>query len=143
MMRTLVMTASIVTLLAGPAFADDAPGFLGGDAKYVTKAEVCTSEELDDALQISERGMFGYEFGCNFLDFLEVKDSDGQAYQFMAVAACGDDSGVTRPDLIMLTPSDDGMLRVTSQNDYVTQLARGDDGADIKWIVELEFTRCK
>ncbi|MCG6858712.1 MAG: hypothetical protein LJE67_11680 [Salaquimonas sp.] len=143
--RILLLAASFAAI-AGLAHADSVPFFLANGQKYVTDTKICSGKDTDetDALQLTAKGMFGYEFGCNFLQFLDVKDSgDGSVYQYLAIAACGDDSGISRGDMITLTPSGDDQLRVTSQNDYVVELSQGgDDDTQGSWIVEKEFTRC-
>ena len=136
----------LAPLLASQSFAGEVPEFLANGQKYATDVKACTAEGGDEseALVLSASGIAGYEFGCNFLQFLDVKDdTDGGAYQFLAISVCGDDSGVNRGDMITLTPSIDDQVLVTSQNDYALQQSRGDssDGEETL-LIEEGFTRC-
>ncbi|MCB1464765.1 MAG: hypothetical protein KDJ90_20660 [Nitratireductor sp.] len=129
------------------AHADAIPSFLSDGQKYVTDIKACTAEVVEetDILQLTKDGVFGYEYGCNFVQFMDVRDvGDGKVYQYLAISACGDDSGVTRPDMFTMMPSDEGRLYITSQNEYLTQLAleRSSTSTEGHWIVEKEFVRC-
>ena len=69
------------------AHADAIPSFLSDGQKYVTDIKACTAEVVEetDILQLTKDGVFGYEYGCNFVQFMDVRDvGDGKVYQYLA-----------------------------------------------------------
>lgn len=147
-MRALgCMAVVMAAATLSQARADDTPSYLADGGLYVSDIEACSASnpEEADGLQLTTKGLFGYEFGCTFASFLPVRldDGDDQPDQHIAVASCSDDSGITRPDMILLSPSDDGSLFVTSQNDYAIQSVwEKDRPSGIRWLVQREFLRC-
>ena len=107
---------------AGAARAGDIPQLSG--ATFAKSAAACagnTSENIEDSLVVEARGIFGYEFGCTFLDAYGIS-YDGETHQFVAPAQCSDDSGVFRPDAFSLVFNDEGrQLMLQSQNEYIEQ----------------------
>ena len=133
-------------LSAAPTLGADAPKIFAQGQKYVTDLKGCReSDNETDVMQLTAKGMSAYEFGCTFVQVLPVPgDEVFGTYQYLATAVCGDDTGVSRADSIVLSDNENGTLRVTSQNDYLTQLAweRGGEAGDVNWLVEREFTLC-
>ena len=113
--------AALCACFALPAVAGDLPDYLK-DKKYATDAIACGTDHGEDeagALAIDKAGIFGYEFGCSFLDFWHHKDAEGGLLDVTVLASCGDDSGITRPDMITIIKDSDDTLRVQSQNEFV------------------------
>lgn len=146
-MKRFIAATGFLALAVAPSLAADQPKIFAEGQKYVTDVKACSAAEgeTDDALQLTAKGLFGYEFGCSFVQIhpIRFEDSD-DIYQYLAIAACGDDSGVSRGDNIVISDNGDGSLRVTSQNEYVVQLVleRNGESTGANWIVEREFTRC-
>ena len=118
--RKLALVA-LCTSLAAPAFAGELPAFLK-DKKYATDAIACSADHGENevgALAIDKAGIFGYEFGCTFLEFWHHSDAEGALLDVTALVSCGDDSGITRPDMITIIKDSDETLRVQSQNEFV------------------------
>ena len=111
------------------AMAAGVPEFLKGK-RYTYSEETCVGEDelpaeedadITTTLEVNEAGIFAYEFGCIFLDFWPGDTDSDMPFLQTVVASCGDDSGVTRPDLISLVfdTSEPESVTVTSQNEYV------------------------
>lgn len=116
-----IAVALLAMAIAAPALGAD---FLKGQ-RFTYSENACKGEpepEVTDdlailsTLEVNEAGVFGYEFGCEFLQFLPGGDSPYQT----VIASCGDDSGITRPDMITLLYSEEPQsVTVQSQNEYV------------------------
>ena len=116
---TALMTVLIAALGASASAQDaDAPDFI--DGTYATDPKACKADanpEETQALTIDSNGIYGFEFGCTFLDnWSELNGEETTGY--IALASCGDDSGIIRPDFISIIPEGDDELRVQSQNEY-------------------------
>ncbi len=113
-------------------FAGDLPEFLKQDV-YTTDKKSCGDTDDADGLQLSKEGIFGQEFSCTFVRFDEDADPDtGQLFSVVATANCGDDSGITRPDMITLSPyAEEGQVMVQSQNEYIL--------SEVEIMIALEF----
>lgn len=131
-----------VSLPGGAALAHDtkAPDFL--KHSYAAKPEACAPDQHGErkGLLIADGSISGTEFGCAFLSYTPVVwDEDFPPSEYVVLASCGDDSGITRPDHISIIHYDD-KLQVQSQNEYVEMLASG------KWnepgFVSQTYTRC-
>ena len=150
MLRLIVAFLSMA-LAAEFASAADAPKFLKGKKYSTDPAECSVAEPAEsEALVLSEQGVFGYEFGCVFVGFFEEKSADNSSVSHIAVASCGDDSGITRPDLItLILQPDKRTLTVQSQNEYVVaeavRLAKKDQQGDDDNLsfVSKDYTLCK
>jgi hypothetical protein len=146
MKRLLFVLA--VSALPIQAFAGEAPAFLSGDRTWGSSPQACKAIDGEDAMAftLSRKGIYGLEFGCNFLDFLPVRDGEGgEVFAVVAIASCGDDSGISRPDLFNISVNEN-TLYVTSQNDYAYVLSKGfetqPDPVE-SGIVEKQFELCK
>jgi hypothetical protein len=145
------MIFGAVLFSASQAVAADIPPFLANGETYVTDTKACADNaDTGDSpvFHLSRDGLFGYEFGCTFVQFLPVADhtTPNEPYAWIAIASCGDDSGISRPNMINFTPSEGGVLYVTSQNDYLSYLQNppsGEDGAEDWSLVERQFDMCK
>lgn len=140
----------LLAALAMPAraVAGEAPDFLAGDRTWGSSTQACKAIDGEDsmAFTLSRKGIYGLEFGCNFLDFLPVRDDNtGEIFGVVAIASCGDDSGISRPDMFNISINEN-TLYVTSQNDYVYVLSKGfetqSDPVE-SGIVERQFELCK
>ena len=102
------------------SFADDAPNFLKGRT-FATESANCKGADDGDGLQLNREGIFGQEFSCSFVGFKIDKDTaSGRVFSVVATASCSDDSGISRPDLINLSPYiEGGEVYVQSQNEYL------------------------
>lgn len=149
--RVAPFAASLIVLAPAfapaPAGAQEVPPFLASGQSWSTDERACGNPEegVEGVFYVaSKEGLFGYEFGCNFVDFRPVRNSDGETYGWLATASCGDDSGITRPDMFSLSEYD-GMLTVTSQNDWNASLINTDPTEeDAQWsLVNREFNLCK
>lgn len=111
------LIAGVITTRAG-----EVPSFLIGKT-YSTDVKQCgnANDGDGDALQLSKDGIYGVEFGCQFVDFKYERDSEtGRLFSVVATTSCGDDSGITRPDMISLSPYEEGgQVIVQSQNEYL------------------------
>ena len=129
-----------------PAQAAELPPFLSAGQVWSTDERACGNPEegiVEVFFTASAEGVFGYEFGCNFASFMPVRSADGEVYSWVAVAACGDDSGITRPDLFAFTQYED-VLTVTSQNDFQWSTGREQTEEEAQWsLVNREFALCK
>lgn len=142
----LAFAVAVAGLALSPALADDVPAFLADGQVYAVEG-ACDPAEGEEypGLKLTEQGIFGYEFGCRFVGISGVPSLDGgDSHQHIATASCGDDSGISRPDLILLMPSLDGeSVDVTSQNDYAISMAWEKDGpSGISWMVQQVYKRC-
>lgn len=155
-MRYLFLAAPVFAfaLTSSAAIAETAPGFLANGQKYTTGNTSCDVQAglLETPVYIlASDGIGGYEFGCSFVDFHSVEHNetaDGFE-EVLAIAACGDDSGINRGNTFHIIKSDKGTLRVTSQNDYLLSFvtSKNSDGADSDvddpWsLVDREFVPC-
>ena len=115
MLRHTALAAALLTGLSLPAIAGDMPDFL--NKKYATDPAACKGpigDDNADALVLDKTGIAGLEFGCSYLDFWPGKDG-----AVTALVSCGDDSGITRPDLLSIIDNGNGEVRVQSQNEFV------------------------
>ena len=149
----IALVSLMLVGLAAPSLAADAPAFLND--KFASDPEACKKdanmEELD-ALTIDKSGIFGFEFGCTFLEFWN-EQQDGKTKSTIALASCGDDSGIIRPDMITMILEGEGELRVQSQNEYaiteaIASLSQGageNAGEDFQpyEYVTATYTKCK
>jgi hypothetical protein len=105
------------------------PEYLEGQ-RYTYSEEAClgeaesSSEEettILSTLEVNEAGIFAYEFGCTFLEFWPGDGESDTPFIQTVLASCGDDSGITRPDVISLVfnTEEPQSVTVTSQNEYV------------------------
>jgi len=118
-----IVLFSIVTLaLVHPSNAADVPGFLNGKL-YSTDVAQCGDivESDGNTLQLSREGIYAEEFSCQFIGFKADADPEsGRVFTVVATASCSDDSGITRPDLISMSPYEEGgQVFVQSQNEYL------------------------
>lgn len=118
--------AAIILALAAEAMAEapQIPPFLDGTAVFSRSAELCPGgepSEIEGYLHVNKSGLYGYELGCTFLQFLPERDPESKdIYGWLVIAQCGDDSGITRPDMFSLHYNESGpSLTVQSQNEYV------------------------
>lgn len=121
--------ALLVLAIPATATAGGLPDYLK-DKRYTYSENACRGEpepNADDmtailsALEVNEVGVVGYEFGCIFLEFWPGTDESDTPYNQTVLASCGDDSGITRPDMLSLIFSDEPpSVTVQSQNEYVT-----------------------
>jgi hypothetical protein len=138
----------LCSLAVLPAQAAEMPPFLAGGQQFATSPGACHSleEGEGEGLTVRAAGLFGYEFGCNFVAFLPVRDdAGGEPFAWIATASCGDDSGISRPDLFNMTHYDDQLI-VTSQNDYVAASSKPwDDQSDpfAIGVIEERFELCR
>ncbi|MEL7428441.1 MAG: hypothetical protein AAFN43_00445 [Pseudomonadota bacterium] len=122
MIRALVAALFAALGVLSPAVAQNIPEFLVGKV-YSTDTSQCGDvvDAEGDVLQLSKEGIFGQEFGCTFTGFQFDRDPQtGRVYSVVATANCGDDSGISRPDLMTLSPYEEGgQVVVGSQNEYI------------------------
>jgi len=119
MIRTVAL-AAILAVAPTALMAADSPDLL--KRKFATDPAACKAEagaDDADALTLDKTGIYGVEFSCSFLDFWPHLGSDGKIADVVVLASCGDDSGITRPDLITIVPQSPEELQVQSQNEYV------------------------
>lgn len=113
------------TICATAAYAQAVPSFLEGTRLYSRDVGFCPGNPnppaTEGTLQVSKAGIYGYELGCTFLSLKPEKDPEsGVIYSWQAQAQCGDDSGITRPDVFALYEDQAGStIIVQSQNEYV------------------------
>jgi len=117
-----------------PAFLDD---------RFATDPAACVpGGGPSEALMIEGGVLSGYELACLFLAYHPVRWAQvGPVSQVVIVASCGDDTGITRPDLLSVILEPDGALTVQSQNEYVEINAAPDRG----WQghVSRRYERCE
>ena len=142
-----IFLAIIVALAAPvPALADGLPEFLSGGQVWATDPAGCAAGEGGEEVYFTLRadGVYGYEFGCTFAQFLPARTSEGETVGWIAIASCGDDSGISRPDLFNLSAYD-STLTVTAQNEWNST----NDGAEqseeeLRWsLVHRDFALCE
>ncbi|MEM7068973.1 MAG: hypothetical protein AAF478_08820 [Pseudomonadota bacterium] len=117
----IVLGALFFTIAAtSSGVAADAPAFLKGK-KYATDAASCGKAHEIDGLQLSKEGIYGPEFSCQFVDFkIDADPNSDRIYSAVAIANCSDDTGISRADLVTLSPYvEAGQVFVQSQNEYV------------------------
>ncbi|MEM9329708.1 MAG: hypothetical protein AAGA53_00175 [Pseudomonadota bacterium] len=119
-MRVLPVLLSAFLVVSSDAFAKDVPEFLKGRV-FSTDTASCGDVGEGDGLQLTREGIFGPEFSCTFLGFQTDQDPDtGRIWAVVANANCSDDSGISRPDNIALSPYiEGGEVYVQSQNEYL------------------------
>lgn len=132
----------ILTGLSLPALAGDMPDLF--NKKYATDPAACKAaqgSEQVDALVLDKTGIFGLEFSCTYVDFWSGKDG-----VTTVLVTCGDDTGITRPDLLSVIDDGNGEIRVQSQNEFVmSSVANGlapppaEDGKDETDNGEISF----
>ena len=125
-MRTLL--ALLIMAIPASAVGAGIPDLLKGQ-RFTYSEQSCRGEpeaETDDmteilsTLEVNEAGIFAYEFGCIFLEFWPGDAASDMPYNQTVLASCGDDSGITRPDVISLVFSEEPPnVTVQSQNEYV------------------------
>ena len=148
MMRSLFLFALLqVALSAGPVMAGEIPPFLAGGQKYATAPANCTDATgSETGLSISAAGMFGRESGSSLLASPRGRDdARPEPIGYVAIASCGDDSGISRPDMLNISLSEGGIY-VTSQSDYTIAASRPFDGRTdpfAKGIIEERFELCR
>ncbi len=125
-MRLLLALA--ILAIPGAATAAGLPEYLSGK-RYMFSENACRYEPEPDAgedttflstLEVNEAGIFGYEFGCEFLEFWPGDAQSDTPFIQTVLASCGDDSGITRPDVISLVfNTEEPSVTVQSQNEFV------------------------
>ncbi len=135
-------------LMAGPAigFADEMPQHLASGKTFFSDWRACVGfadgNAPDGSYTLGRSGIYGYEFSCIFVDFKPEIDASGtgEAWGHIAMASCGDDSGVSLPDVFNISFYEN-QINVTSQNDYRYYLLRHrEDGDGESWgFVNMQF----
>ena len=154
MIKQSALAASIV-LLAFPAsvsLAADLPSFFSSGQLYAESQEDCIAPDAETdrerPLTMNGEGVSAHEFGCYFVEFKPVKnpfaEPGTEPDTWLVTASCGDDSGITRPDIFNISIYDRS-LWVTSQNDYLYDLLRQrEDGDNDAWgFVNKEYVLCQ
>jgi len=146
------LLASVTAWQPLAAHAGDIPSFLSAGQTYAEKQEYCLGPdeeaEFERPMNINAEGMSAHESGCQFVEYKPIIHSfdepGAEPDSYLVTAACGDDSGITRPDIFHLYHYE-GTLRLTSQNDYMYDLLRPreDDDWETWGFVNLEFTMCQ
>lgn len=146
-----------LAILATPAGGVEIePEFLSGGKVYSTDPDSCNQSQVgpDDSSVVfflDRRGVSGYEFGCNFLSFLDARfDAEDVSGSVLAIAVCGDDSGITRGNTFHMAEYSPGILNVTSQNDYLLSflpayhdaVTSEEDTSEDWYLIEREFHLC-
>ncbi len=145
-----VLSAAI--LMAGPAIglAQELPQYLASGKTFSSDWRACVGFVDGNAPVCSytlyRSGNYGYEFSCIFVDFKPVIDASGtgEVWGHIATANCGDDSGVSRPDVFILSFYEN-QITVTSQNDYLYDLLRQREDVDGQncCSVNMQFEMCR
>lgn len=144
-MRVYLAVAAMVASLAdttsaGAQTTTEEPDFL--KHRYAANPEACAaSDEVEKrGLVIADGSISGTEFGCSFLTYTPVVwDKDFPPQEYVVLASCGDDSGITRPDHLSIIQYDD-RLQVQSQNEYVEMVAKG--AWNEPGFVSRTYTKC-
>lgn len=127
-----------VLVYSAASYAQDTGYFLSG--KYTSDKSPqkrCDAERDEGNYLVLDRdGIRNFALSCDFITF-NIRPGDFVTH--IVVASCGDDSGVTRGDLITLIPETDGRIRVQSQNEYV---ASEISGGNYKPVVSGVYARC-
>ncbi len=150
MKRLAVIGCCAALPFGGSALAAELPDYLMGGQTYATNQKACggfqDGDLPDDSYNLGATGIFGYEFGCVFVDIKPViyPDNEDPVFSHIMTASCGDDSGVTRPDTFHFSYYE-GILTVTSQTDYLYQLLRPSEGENTGSVgfVNTQFEMCK
>lgn len=137
---------------SGMANAADMPPFFSAGQMYAEKQENCVGPddavEFERPMVLTGEGLSAHESGCQFVEFKPViysfAEPAAEPDSYLVTAACGDDSGITRPDVFHMHYYD-GKLTLTSQNDYMYDLLRQREEGDWEsWgFVNLEFEMCQ
>ena len=124
-----IVLALLIAAIPATAIAAGVPEYLKGK-RYAFSDNAChyepepeTGEDTTflSTLEVNEVGIVGYEFGCTFLEFFPGDAESDTPYVQTVLASCGDDSGITRPDMISLVfNTEEPSVTVQSQNEYVT-----------------------
>lgn len=137
----VAMLAAICAAHAGVARANGQPDFLADGQRYGAETAACApGAPVDDGPLLTGERLSVYTYDCTFVGFMSRPDGD-TGRQTLATAICGDDSGVSWPDMFVLTPVSEDAITVTSQNDYVAR-RMGEDRLALLRLVEREFVRC-
>lgn len=150
MTRTAFIGCFAALSLGSSALAAELPNYLNAGQTYSTNQKACGATQdgdlPDDSYTLEKNGIFGYEFGCVFVDIKPVvyADNDDPVFSHIMTASCGDDSGVTRPDSFHLSYYE-GILTVTSQTDYLYELLRPSEGENTGFtgFVNTQFEMCQ
>jgi hypothetical protein len=115
-----------VSMLASSAVLADEPVFKGTFAKSAAACKATgDGANWEDSLRVDAEGVSGYELGCQFTAMQRV-NTDTETSDFLTPAVCGDDSGVTRPDMFWMSVYEEGKkLGLQSQNEYVAAAEGG------------------
>ena len=123
-----VLLALLIVAIPATVMAAGPPEYLKGK-RYFFSENACRYEPEPDTgedtsflstLEVNETGIFGYEFGCEFLEFWPGDAESDTPFIQTVLASCGDDSGITRPDVISLVfNTEEPSVTVQSQNEYV------------------------
>lgn len=147
-MKTLHLISFVGFLVPSAlAISAEIPDFFEGGKTYASDWKACVGfagdGAPDDSNTIDQSGVFGYEFGCTFVDFKPVS-YNGRITSYIAMASCGDDSGINRPDFFDISFYD-GNVTVTSQNDYIYDTLRPrEDGDGESWgFINKQFELCQ
>lgn len=121
-MQRLFFLSIGLLLLPMQAVAQDIPQFLIGKV-YSSDTSQCGDiiDAEGDVLQLTKEGIYGQEFSCQFVGFQYDRDREtGRIYSVVATSNCSDDSGISRTDMITLSPYvEGGQVIAQSQNEYI------------------------
>ena len=142
--------AAVFACIPVGAKAGETPPFLSGGQFYGENTLACDEAKSGagegEGLYMKGEGVFGTEWGCTFLDFLPIRYEDGgEVNGYVAITSCGDDSGISRPDMFELDFYD-GIVTVTSQNDYTAASAKPYNEQEDPFsigIISKQFALCK
>lgn len=147
MKKSAIYTFFTALLFGGAAYSAEVPDFLSNGQTYATDWKACVGfadgNAPDNANTLDKTGIFGYEFGCTFVEFKPVI-FEGRTTGHLITASCGDDSGINRPDIFDVYFYD-GIVTATSQNDYIYDTLRPrEDGDGESWgFVNKQFEMCQ
>lgn len=154
MIKQSAFASSIVffAFSAGVSLAADVPSFFASGQYYAETPEDCVAPgaetDRERPMTLNGEGVSAHEFGCYFVEFKPVKNPFAEAGSepdtWLATASCGDDSGITRPDIFNISIYEQS-LWVTSQNDYLYDLLRQrEEGDNDAWgFVNREYVLCQ
>ncbi|MCB1451147.1 MAG: hypothetical protein KDJ67_13675 [Nitratireductor sp.] len=142
--------AAVFACIPVGAKAGETPPFLSGGQFYGENTLACDEAKSGagegEGLYMKGEGVFGTEWGCTFVDFLPIRyEQGGEISGYIAITSCGDDSGVSRPDMFELHFYED-VITATSQNDYVAASAKPYDDKEDPFsigIINKQFALCK
>lgn len=148
MHRSFVTWAIALVLAAGGISGAAAeagskmPGFLKDT--YASNPKACVTNAYGESeasgLTIKDGAIYGTEFSCQFLSYTPVKwAATDEINEYVAMASCGDDSGITRPDLISIQHYE-GTLRLQSQNEYVVMMAK--EAWNEPGFISVNYEKC-